>query len=426
MGRGVLAVAIGTILSGVTAYAFLIVAARQLGPIQYSALSSLWTLVFLVGPGAFVPLEQEVCRAAAARRAAGDGDRPVVVRGAQVGAVMLAALLVALAASMVTLRTRLFDGDMVLVLALALGLTGWYWMHLTWGVLASRRHFRGYAIIMGGESTIRLLICLGLLAIGVRSLGAYGVALGLAPFVAAYAGWRSDPVTLVDGTPERWQVTSGAVAYLVGASALKQFLLMVGPVAVQVLAASSERTLAGEYLAALALTRVPLFLFNAVLVAVLPRLSQLAKEGRRREFSAILNRLSVGLAVWVAGAVVVVAAAGPAILRLFFGAAYVLPSRDLVILTIGCGLYMLALVLSYGLIAVDGHKWTTVSWAVGSAAFVVVVGLGSGLGLIGRVQWGFFGASAAAAISMAALLVRASHPSRWFAHARDLIGEPAG
>jgi O-antigen/teichoic acid export membrane protein len=422
----VFAVAAGTIVSGVTAYAFLIVAARNLGPVQYSALSTLWTLVFLVGPGVFAPLEQEVCRAAVARRSAGDGDRPVVRRGAQVGAVMVAAVLVATAASTMILRTRLFDGDVILVVPLALGITGYYWMHLNWGVLASRRHFRGYAITTGGEGTARLLMCLALLAIGARSLGAYGVALGLAPFVAAYAGWRSEPVSLVEGSPERWQVTAAAVGYLVGASAFKQVVLMVGPVAVQILASSTERGEAGRYLAALALTRVPLFLFNAVLVALLPRLSQLATEGRRREFSDILTRLSFGLALWVAAAAAVAASAGPAILGLFFGAAYVLPSADLVILTVGCGFYALALVLSYGLIAVDGHKWTTVSWATGCVAFAAVVTLGSGWGLIGRVQWGFFAASAGAAIMMAGLLVRAHRQRPWFARAEELIGEPAG
>jgi O-antigen/teichoic acid export membrane protein len=243
--------------------------------------------------------------------------------------------------------------------------------------------------------------------------------------VAAYAGWRSEPVTLVDGSPEPWQVTSRAVAYLMGASALRQFVLMVGPIAVQVLANQGQRSAAGRFLAALALTRVPLFLFNAVLVALLPRLSQLATQGRRGEFSAILRRLTFALAMWVGAAAVVAATAGPAILGLFFGSAYLLPATDLVVLTIGCGLYMLALVLSYGLIAVQGHRWTTTSWAAGCAAFALMVVLGSGLGLIGRVEWGFFGASATAATAMAMLLLRAHRDHPWFSHADELIGEPA-
>src|SRR6516165_43412 len=103
VGGGVLAVAAGSVVSGLTAYGFLIVAARHLGPIAYSGLSAVWTLVFLVGPSFFGPLEQEVCRAAVARRSSGDGDRPAVVRGAQVGGVIVVAVLIAVVAGAATL-----------------------------------------------------------------------------------------------------------------------------------------------------------------------------------------------------------------------------------------------------------------------------------------------------------------------------------
>src|SRR5262245_61157002 len=128
---GALPIAIGSVVSGVTAYVFLIVAARQLGPVKYSALASLWTVVLLVGPACFAPLEQEVCRAAVARRTAGIGDRPAVIRGAQVGAAVLVALLVSLAIALAPLRQHLFAGDSLLVLEAGLGLVGYYAMHLT-------------------------------------------------------------------------------------------------------------------------------------------------------------------------------------------------------------------------------------------------------------------------------------------------------
>jgi hypothetical protein len=73
----------------------------------------------------------------------------------------------------------------------------------------------------------------------------------------------------------------------------------------------------------------------------------------------------------------------------------------------------------------DGHKWTTVSWGLGCAAFVLTVAMGAGWGLIGRVQWGFFGAAAVAATAMAALLGHAHRHHHGFAHPGELIGEPA-
>jgi O-antigen/teichoic acid export membrane protein len=419
---GALAIAGGSVVSGVTAYVYLIVAARQLGPIRYSALSALWTLLFLAGPGCFAPLEQEVCRAAVARRTTGSGDRPAVVRAAQVGGLILVLLLAAVAATSGFLRHGVFGGHGVLVVALALGLAGYYLMHLSWGVLASQHHFRGYGVVAGSEGVVRLAICGVLLAVSSRSIGVYGLALGLAPFAAAYLGWRSEPVRLIAGSPEPWRITSRAIAYLLGASALKQFVLMVSPLAVQILATSAQRGAAGRYLAALALTRVPLFLFNAVLAALLPRLVQLASAGRRDEFGGILRRLSVVVSLAMVGAAVITAFVGPGLLRLFFGTEYALPAGDLVKLMVGCGAYMLALVLSYGLVAVGGHQWTTVSWGIGGIAFVVSVALGPRLGLLGRVEWGFLTATVAAATAMAALLVWRHRAHPWVV-SDELIGE---
>lgn len=416
--------ALGSVVSGVTAYLFLIVAARQLGPVRYSALASLWTLVFLVGPACFAPLEQEVCRAAVARRSAGIGDRPAVVRGAQVGATIVGALLLAVAATAVPLRQDLFEGNTALVLALACGLAGYYCMHLSWGVLASRHHFRGYGVVTGSEGVVRLMVCLVLLLLGVRSLGSYGIAIGLAPLAAAAAGWRSEPVQLVDGPPESWTFTSRAIGYLLGASALRQIVLMVGPLAVQVLARSTQRGEAGRLLAALALTRVPLFVFNAVLAALLPRLARLAAEGRRQEFASVLRRLSAAVVLAIVAASGLVEAIGPRLLRFFFGAAYTLPASDLVLLTVGCGLYMLALVLSYGLIAIDGHALTMASWGAACAAFAAFVVAAPGFGLLGRVEWGFFVATATAAATMGALLVWRHRVRGWLPRADELIGEP--
>ena len=71
--EGTFAVGVGLLVAGVTACGFLVVSARALGKTEYAPLSVLWSLVFLAGPGFFLPLEQEVSRALAARRARGEG-----------------------------------------------------------------------------------------------------------------------------------------------------------------------------------------------------------------------------------------------------------------------------------------------------------------------------------------------------------------
>jgi O-antigen/teichoic acid export membrane protein len=423
VGRGAMPAALGSVVSGVAAYIYLIVAARELGPTRYSALSSAWTLVFLFA-AFFIPIEQEECRAAIARRAIGLGDRPVVVRCAGVGLVVLAFLLVCVGAAEEPLQQRLFAGHGTLVIALALGLGGYYLMFLTWGALASAGHFRGYGVVTGSEGILRLLICVPVLLLAPRSITGYALALGIAPILAAGAGWRAQPAELIDGPREPWGPTARAVGFLLGASVLRQFLLMVSPVVVQLLAKNGQRGAAGRYLAALALTRVPLYLFIAVLAALLPRMAELAEQGRRREFSSTIRNISILVCVVVGAASAVLYWVGPSLLGAVFGSAYEISAFGLLLLTTSCGLYMLALVLSYGLIAVSGHRYTTVSWGTGCVVFVVVAAAGESWGLLQRVEWGFFAGSGASALAMGALLVMCHRAHPW-SRSTALIGELA-
>src|SRR5439155_1345614 len=63
--EGTYAVGFGLIISGLTAYGFQILAFKALDKPEYAALNGLWIFVFVVAPGFFLPLEQEVGRAVA-------------------------------------------------------------------------------------------------------------------------------------------------------------------------------------------------------------------------------------------------------------------------------------------------------------------------------------------------------------------------
>src|SRR6266849_4456123 len=82
------------IVAGLTAYLFLAVSGRALGSHRFSALAVLWAIAFSAAPGFFQPLEQEIARALAARRARGVGGAPVIRRGAVAGGVLAAGLVV--------------------------------------------------------------------------------------------------------------------------------------------------------------------------------------------------------------------------------------------------------------------------------------------------------------------------------------------
>ncbi|HAQ22742.1 MAG TPA: hypothetical protein DCR10_04255, partial [Acidimicrobiaceae bacterium] len=65
--EGTVAVGGGLLVNGLAAYAFITLASRDLGPEAYTPVGLLWALSFLLGPGFFQPLEQEVARIVAAR-----------------------------------------------------------------------------------------------------------------------------------------------------------------------------------------------------------------------------------------------------------------------------------------------------------------------------------------------------------------------
>jgi len=61
---GTSTVGVGLLLFGAASYAFLAVAARSCGPSRFATLSLLWITTTTLGAGLFLPLEQELARAA--------------------------------------------------------------------------------------------------------------------------------------------------------------------------------------------------------------------------------------------------------------------------------------------------------------------------------------------------------------------------
>ena len=141
--EGTVAVGGGLMVNGLAAYAFITLASRDLGPEAYTPVGLLWALSFLLGPGFFQPLEQEVARVLASRA---DGRLgPVVRTAAFIGAGMVGVLAVGAFLLRDRLQHDLFDGDGILVVGFLLVLVGLGLGHLVRGALAGVGRFGGYA-----------------------------------------------------------------------------------------------------------------------------------------------------------------------------------------------------------------------------------------------------------------------------------------
>lgn len=402
--EGTLAVGAGLMVAGVTAWMFLVLAARVLGKEEYAPLSVLWVTVFFAGPGFFLPLEQEVTRALAGRSARGEGAGPLLRKAATLGALLAGMLVIGSAALSGLLLDHLFEGQTLLLIGLMLGMVGYCAEHLTKGTLSGLGRFQAYAVLLGAEGVARVGLCALLAAAGADAAGPYGAAVGLAPLVAVAVALRGQRGLLEPGPDAPWSELSAALGALLAGSVLSQGLMNIGPVAVRLLATTAEEDEVSRFLAGLIIARLPLFLFQAVQAALLPKLSRLASTGQFGDFRAGFRKLISVVAAIGAAAVVGALVAGPWAVRLLFGSEFDLSRRTLVMLAAASALYMLATALAQAVIALEGHAEMALSWLAGVVTFGVATALGGELFL--RVEVGLLAGSAVAGVCLATVMLR--------------------
>jgi O-antigen/teichoic acid export membrane protein len=398
---GTLTVGAGLIINGVTAYAFLGLAGRSLGAEAFEPLSVLWAMIYLLSPGFFLPLEQEVSRALANRWARGVGVGPLINQAGTIGAGLLGAVLVGTIIAGPFLVEHLFDGQVMVLVGLLLALTGYAAVHLARGTLAGLGRFRGYAAYYVYENTLRLAACAVLVVAGVDTAGPYALVVGLAPAFALACAMRKERNLVSPGPAAPRSELTAALGSLLFASLFSAFLLYGGVVAVSLLAEEDQAGDASVFLAGLAIARVPVFLFQAVQAALLPKLSALAGAGRFADFRTRLWRLLGAVAAVGAAGVLGALLLGSQVIHLLFGSDYAISSTDLALLALSSAGFMLAVALGQALIALSAQSWVGIGWLVGSIVFVVVTALGHDLFL--RVEAGMVAGSVAAALVIGGL-----------------------
>jgi len=339
----------------------------------------MWIITFLAGPGFFLPIEQEVGRALAHRRARGDGGGPVIIRAAKLGAVLAAVLVAVTLATSPLLVRELFGNSWLLLVGFVLGLSGYYAGHLGRGTLSGMSRFRAYGLYMGGEGAIRVALCAALAIVGVHTVGLYGLAVGIPPAVAIFIAVRTEHDLVEPGPPAPWSELTANLGYLLAGSVLAAGLVNAGPVAVKLLATKAEDPLAGKFTTSTVIARVPLFLFQAVQASLLPKLANLAGAGRLDAFRAGFRKLLVVVSLIGCVAVIGAFAVGPIVVRVLFGADYDLGRRNLTMLALASGAYMVAVALAQALIALHGHARVALGWLIGVLVFVGVTALGHDL-----------------------------------------------
>ena len=367
--EGTLSIGIGLLVAGVTIYIFFKIGQQALGQEKFKPLVSLWFVMFAIAPGFFSPVEQELSRAVAHRRALNQGVGPVVKKVALLCAATVVFLLALILLLSPMINDNLFEGNAIITVSLAIAIVTYGALYFTKGLSSGLGKFSAYGFIVGADGAIRVLACTALLLLGVTQLSAYSLIIVITPIIGVMIVLLAGQLKTESGPPATWSEITENLVWLLGGSIFAAALVNAGPLTVDILGDSQDAIRVTQFGNAVLLTRVPLFLFQAVQAALLPRLTRLAARGDLVEFKIGFRRLVVlviGVGVFgTIGAFLF----GPFFLDLVYGGG--IDRRTLTLLALASAIYMMALAIAQAVIALRGHRLVALGWLLSFLSYVI-------------------------------------------------------
>ena len=344
---------------------------------MYTPLGMLWALSFLLGPGIFHPLEQQTARSIASRF--GEETTPVFKAASIVGGIATLLIVICALCFNSWLTEDIFSDQRSLLIAIILVVIGLGSAHLVKGVLAGTGRFKNYSRYLIGEGLGRLLVTAILVIFASGEVWMYGLALGLSPFIGISAALFRQKDLIKPGPKVKAKEISGSLGVLLIASLATAMVLNVSPLTVELLAEPNQKEEPGKFLNALLIARIPLFFFQAVQAALLPRLSQLMASKELEKFKHELMRLLGFVTVFGACFLFLIAVSGQWVTRIAFGSEYEISRQDMTLLAVSSVVLMYALSLTQGLLALHRQGYSAAAWVSGIATFPATIFLGDDL-----------------------------------------------
>jgi O-antigen/teichoic acid export membrane protein len=388
--EGTVTVGIGLFIAGISAYIFFKIGQQALGQDGFKPIVAMWFIAFALAPGFFLPIEQEVSRAIAHRRALGQGGLPVIKRIAPLAIIILLTLVVVIAVFSSSISANMFEGYGIVTFCLVLTLVSYAPMHLARGICSGTGRFGAYGIIIGADGAVRVIGCAVLWLAGVTHVGPYAFMIGFSPIVGVIAVGLAGKLRVDDGPEATWSEVTPNLGWLLMGSLFAAALVNAGPITVDILGSSEPAEVVTRFGNAVIFARIPLFLFQAVQAALLPRLAKLAAQRNLSEFSRGFRQLmilvcGVGV-VGTIGAFLV----GPQVLDLVYQGG--IDRRTMTLLALASAMYMVGLATAQAVIALRGHAIVALGWFASFSGFVLIALLSSN-DLYLRVELALVGSS---------------------------------
>jgi O-antigen/teichoic acid export membrane protein len=262
---------------------------------------------------------------------------------------------------------------------------------------------------MAIDGSLRVLGAAVLAGAAIRSGAAFGWVLVASPLIAVGcsllgARWPKLDGPAVEAHVPTWAALARSMSWMLVATLAAQILVNGGVVVIKALASPGDAA-AGHFLTALALARVPLFLFAALQASLLPGLSRRIAAQDMAGARSALRHLLVQLLAAGTSMTLILLAAGPELNALVFGSDYRVARAPVVVLSIATTVYMLAAAIGQALFALSAPAMVAAGWLAGVTGFAAGLALPGGLSL--RVSAAFLiGAAASLAWLAVALNAR--------------------
>jgi O-antigen/teichoic acid export membrane protein len=391
-GRRASLLSIGVGITGLITYLYFALASHELSREDYGQVAVLWSAVFIVVSVLQRPVEQLLSRTVSENLAHGVpiGHTVRVAATIQFG-VAVGFDIVALALR-TPIQDHLLHGNSTLYWIGVAAITAYGASYFARGFLAGSHRLTIYALLIISESISRTAFPLAV-ALGIAS-GQTAVALGIvaAPtlslivvpfaFLRRFARAGADGVpegTPGDGRPEgtppadaptdEFTLARGgrfaAGVFLIMLS--EQTFLNAGPLLVNATAGAAA---AGYIFNVLMIARAPLQLFQAVQTSLLPHLTTLGSQGNEEDFRASVRVTILAIAGFAGLVALAMLIAGPHLMQIAFGKKHTYERADLVIVSVGMGLYLSAATLNQAALAKGQVRRASFCWMACAVTFV--------------------------------------------------------
>lgn len=415
-GRRASLLSIGVGLTGLITYLYFAIASHELSKDQYGQIAVLWSAVFIVVSILQRPVEQLLSRTVSENLAHDVPIRHTV----RVAATIQFSVAVAFDAVALALRTPIQDhllhGNSTLYWIGVAAITAYGASYFARGFLAGSHRLTIYALLIISESVARtafpmavaLGIASGQTAVAMGIVAAPTLSLVVVPFAffrrfggQAAAGdgpegtpgeSRPEGASPADAPTDEFTLARGgrfaAGVFLIMLS--EQTFLNAGPLLVNATAGAAT---AGYVFNILMIARAPLQLFQAVQTSLLPHLTTLGSRGEEQDFRASIRVTLLAIAGFAGLVALAMAIAGPHLMQIAFGKKHDYNRTDLVVVSIGMGLYLSAATLNQAALARGQVRRASFCWLGCAITFIVWMALPIVSSDVTRVVIGYLGAA---------------------------------